>query len=104
MAERIKDIQLLRGTEKDAEKEGEDSPTVRERERERERMLTVYKLNIIRPSALYIFQDASVLCMPFAELGERVRKEVRVREKEREGERGGVQMRRRMMRSWWEGE
>jgi hypothetical protein len=25
--------------------------------------------NIIRPSALYVFQDASVLCMPFAELG-----------------------------------
>lgn len=34
-----------------------------------ERLNDIYNYNIIRPSALYIFQDASVLCMPFAELG-----------------------------------
>jgi hypothetical protein len=85
MADRLKDIQLLRGTENEAEKESEkkagkeagkereDSLTVGDRDSNklRERMLDIYNLNIVKPSALYIFQDASVLCMPFAELGER---------------------------------
>jgi hypothetical protein len=81
MADRLKDIQLLRGTENEAEKEsekeagkeagkeGEDSLTVRDRDSNKLR--DIYNLNIVKPSALYIFQDASVLCMPFAELGER---------------------------------
>jgi hypothetical protein len=102
MANRLKDIQLLGGTENEAEKEsekkagkeagkeGEDSLTVRDRDSNklRERMLSIYNLNIIRPSALYIFQDASVLCMPFAELGERegVRMRVQGKEEGREGE------------------
>ena len=34
-----------------------------------DRLSNIYDNNIIRPSALYVFQDASVLCMPFAELG-----------------------------------
>ena len=34
-----------------------------------DRLSYIYDNNIIRPSALYVFQDASVLCMPFAELG-----------------------------------
>jgi hypothetical protein len=96
MANRLKDIQLLGGTENEAEKEsekkagkeagkeGEDSLTVRDRDSNklRERMLSIYNLNIIRPSALYIFQDASVLCMPFAELGEREGGRMRMRGKE----------------------
>lgn len=34
-----------------------------------DRLRYIYDNNIVRPSALYVFQDASVLCMPFAELG-----------------------------------
>jgi hypothetical protein len=65
-------------TERDGERERKSN-----RDRERERMLSIYSKNIIRPTALYIFQDASVLCMPFAELGER---ELWRKRGEREGE------------------
>ena len=30
----------------------------------------IYEMNIIRPTALYLFKECSVLCMPFAELGQ----------------------------------
>ena len=29
----------------------------------------IYEKNIIRPTSLYLFEDCSVLSMPFAELG-----------------------------------
>ena len=32
-------------------------------------MWDVYNAYVISPSALYVFEDASVLAMPFAELG-----------------------------------
>ena len=31
----------------------------------------IYEKNVIRPTALYLFEDCSVLSMPFAELGKR---------------------------------
>ena len=30
----------------------------------------IYEMNVIRPTALYLFKECSVLCMPFAELGQ----------------------------------
>ena len=43
-----------------------------------DRLKNIYDNNIISPSALYVFKDASVLCMPFAELGTYVRTQVEV--------------------------